>query len=331
MSENQQKRVLVIRHGALGDLINVTGAFGALRTHFKKDHLTLLTAPSYQALGEKMGFFDEVWSDARSKSPVTMARMIRKMVRGRFDYIFDLQNSDRTALYYKILGLFGKHVWSGIQPGGLHLHAHCAAMNLPIFERHAYQLKQAGIVPSSTQMLLPELGWMEGDVSGLNLPEKFILLIPGSSLSGSYKRWPAISYAALAANLKDQGFKCVLVAGPEDHEPVHYLRAHVPDLIDLSMKVSLFQIASISRLAKGVIGNDTGPTHIASGVGTPTVVPWSTRASDPYIYAPKGPHIRVLAVEDLTKLSPEEVSRVFFDLLSNKALDSGAHVLASSS
>lgn len=331
MSENQQKRVLIIRHGALGDLINVTGAFSALRAHFEKDHLTLLTTPSYKTLGEKMGFFDEVWSDARSKNPVAMARMIRQMARARFDYIFDLQNSDRTALYYKILGLFGKHVWSGIQPGGLHLHAHCAPMNLPIFERHAYQLKQAGIVPASQEMLLPQLGWMEGDLSALNLPEKFALFIPGSSLSGSYKRWPAASYAALAANLKAQGLECVLVAGPEDSEPVNYLRTHVPGLVDLSMKLSLFQIASLARLAQGVVGNDTGPTHIASGVGTSTVVPWSTSASDPYIYAPKGPHIRVLAVADLKTLSQEEVARVFFDLISHKTLDSGAPVLASSS
>jgi ADP-heptose:LPS heptosyltransferase len=100
--------------------------------------------------------------------------------------------------------------------------------------------------------------------------------------------------------------------------------------VDLSMKLSLFQIASLARLAQGVVGNDTGPTHIASGVGAPTVVPWSTGASDPYIYAPKGPHIRVLAVADLKTLSQKEVARVFFDLISHKTLDSGVGVLASS-
>ena len=63
----QKKNILVIKHGALGDMIFSLGAFMALRTHHKKDHLILLTSSPFKSLAEKTGYFDEIWIDDRPR------------------------------------------------------------------------------------------------------------------------------------------------------------------------------------------------------------------------------------------------------------------------
>ena len=60
-----QKGILVIKHGALGDMIFAMGAFKAIRDHHKKDKVVLLTSPPFKRLAEASPYFDEVWIDDR--------------------------------------------------------------------------------------------------------------------------------------------------------------------------------------------------------------------------------------------------------------------------
>ena len=325
------KNILVIRHGALGDLIMATGAFAAIRRAHPEARITLLTGPSFKGFAQKMGFFDDIWTDGRSKNPLHIWQTVRAIARARFDFVYDLQNSSRTGLYFRLLSLMGaRPLWNGIAPGCSHPQTRPDREELHSFWRYHDQLKCAGLSLEG-EVLLSELSWMEGDLSDVALPEKFVILIPGSSLSGSYKRWDAASYAALAAHLRGFGVESVLVAGPEDTQPVEYLRQNAPEIVDLSMKLSLFQIASLARRALAVVGNDTGPTHIASGVRTPTVVPWALSAAPPHIYAPKGDHVRVVGAKTLDLLPLEDVLSAFFELIPQKTLDSKGQRLASSS
>ncbi len=323
------KRILVIRHGALGDLINATGAFAAIRKAYPHAHITLLTAPGYANLAGKMGFFDDIWQDGRAKNPLKTWQVIARIGRAHFDFVFDLQNSGRTSRYFKLLSVFGRPLWSGIVRGASHLQTHPDRAQMHAAFRYLDQLAAAGLSLGASP-LLPDLGWMAEEVRALDLPERYALLIPGSSLSGSYKRWPHERYAEIAGWLASQGITSVLIAGPEDETPASYLRAHVKGLVDLSQKVSLFQIATLARGAVTVIGNDTGPTHIASGVGAKTIVPWSRAASDPDVYAPLGDHVRVVAASDIENLPLEAVKQAFLSLVPQNELDSKGDSLASS-
>lgn len=319
----------MIRHGALGDLINATGAFAAIRKTYPQAHITLLTAPGYASLAGKMGFFNDIWQDARTKNPLKSWQVIARIGRAHFDFVFDLQNSGRTSRYFKFLSIFGRPLWSGIARGASHSQTHPDRAHMHAAFRYLDQLNAAGLDLGAAP-LLPDLGWMAEDVSALPLPKRYVLLIPGSSLSGAYKRWPHERYAEIAAWLQGQGITSILIAGPEDETPASYLRAHVVGFVDLSQKVSLFQIATLARGSVAVIGNDTGPTHIASGVGAKTIVPWSKAASDPGIYAPLGDHVRVVAAPDMAKLPLEAVKEAFLSLVPQNELDSKGDSLASS-
>ncbi|MBT3396405.1 MAG: ADP-heptose--LPS heptosyltransferase, partial [Alphaproteobacteria bacterium] len=59
------RRILVIRHGALGDFVLSTGPFRAIRSHHLADHITLLTTSPFKELAETSGLFNDVWIDSR--------------------------------------------------------------------------------------------------------------------------------------------------------------------------------------------------------------------------------------------------------------------------
>ena len=54
------KRVLVIKHGALGDMVQGFDAFAGLRAGLPDTHLALLTTPPFLDLASRMPWVDEV-------------------------------------------------------------------------------------------------------------------------------------------------------------------------------------------------------------------------------------------------------------------------------
>jgi ADP-heptose:LPS heptosyltransferase len=56
-----------------------------------------------------------------------------------------------------------------------------------------------------------------------------------------------------------------------------------------------------------VVGNDTGPLHLAAATGAPTIVLFS-KASNPGLSAPRG-HVTVLQAQDLAALEVDDVAQ----------------------
>jgi len=297
---------LVIKHGALGDLINAMGAFAAIRYNHPQAHITLLTSPAYRHLMLETGYFNEIFSDARSRSPLKIWKLRTHLLKMKVERIYDLQNSDRTALYFKMLGPKKRPEWSGIAPGCSHLQKRMDRKQLHAFVRFADQLKIAGLDLKGQEELFPDLSWLQRDVSHLDFPKKAVLLVPGSSLKGAYKRWPAERYAELALWLKDQGFNPVLLGGPDDIDAVNQIVEIFPNIHNLSHKINFFEIGALASKALAIIGNDTGPIHLAAAMKCPTLVLWSN-ASDPKVYAPRAAYVKVLYSPNLSNLSLTEV------------------------
>ena len=60
------KHILIIKHGALGDIIQGIDAFASLREGFKDAHITMMTSPAFASLMKQMPYFDEVFTDNRA-------------------------------------------------------------------------------------------------------------------------------------------------------------------------------------------------------------------------------------------------------------------------
>ena len=184
-------RILVIKLGAFGDVVQGFPAFAAIRAHHRDAHITLLTTAPFVALAEASPWFDEVWSGGRPAwhDLPGLVRLARRLRAGRFDRVYDLQDSRRSSRYRAAVG--GAAEWSGSARGASHLYARPDRKSFVAPQRHREQLAIAGIA----EVPPPDMGWLDADLSGHGLPPRFCLLIPGASARRPEKRWPVERYA----------------------------------------------------------------------------------------------------------------------------------------
>ncbi|MBF0128963.1 MAG: glycosyltransferase family 9 protein [Alphaproteobacteria bacterium] len=278
------------------------GPFAAIRAHHESARITLLTTRPYAAFAAASPYFDEVWIDDKPKL-WQFRRVLALRARlegGRFDRVYDLQTSDRSSFYFRLLG--GGTEWSGIARGCSHPHANPDRDRLHTLERQAEQLRQAGIA----DVPRPDLSWVEADIGRFNLPDRFVLLVAGGAPHRPGKRWPAAAYAALAGRLLGEGLTPVLLGTGQDRTQTETIVSACPEAVDLSERTSFPDIAALARKARGAVGNDTGPMHLIAAAGCPSLVLYS-RASDPALCAQRGEAVSIVRTAVLDALPVDEV------------------------
>ena len=287
-------RILVIRLGALGDVVLSFGPFAAIRAHHPAAEITLLTTRPFAPLLEGAPWFDRLCLDPRPALWNLPALVrLRRVLRG-FDLVYDLQTSGRSSAYFH---LAGRPPWSGIARGAALPHANPRRDFLHTIERQREQLEMAGI----SRFPAPDLGFLARD-PGRALPPHFALLVPGAAPHRPDKRWPAERFAALAPLLAARGLTPVVVGSEAEAPLAAPIRAAWPATLDLTGRTTLPDLAAIAARAQLAIGNDTGPMHLAAALGVPAIVLFSA-ASDPVLAAPRGPApVTVLRAESLADL-----------------------------
>jgi ADP-heptose:LPS heptosyltransferase len=292
------KRILVIRLGALGDFVLSFGPFAAIRAAHPDAEITLLTTAPFAVLAAQSPWFDRVEIDARPKlyQLPGQLRLIRQL--WNFDLVYDLQTSGRSNRYF---WLAGAPDWSGIAPFSTHQHRARNRTRLHTILRQRDQLLAAGI----SEFPAPELGWLEGDITRFALPPHFSLVVPGAAPHRPEKRWPAEQFGIVATALNRAELPPVIIGTGHESGFAATIREICPQARDLTGQTSLGEVAGLARHAGLVIGNDTGPLHLAAAVGAKCVVLFGA-ASNPARTAPCG-DVTIIQVADLKNLSVSEV------------------------
>jgi ADP-heptose:LPS heptosyltransferase len=299
------REILVIKLGALGDLFHSMDAFQAIRAHHRGERVTLLTRASYTKFARQMPWFDAVIEDvgARGLRVAKWWATRRQLRSGGFARVYDLQCNDRTAMYFRLLGPGKRPEWVGMARGCSHYWPRFRSDEAPMPKRQLAMLAAAG-VPSAGEV---ELGWLDAPLDGLPVPEKFVLIAPGCAPHRLYKRWPAAHYAELARRLAaEHGLATVAVGTPVDAETIDAIVADNPAVVNLSGRTSILQVAALARRARGVVGNDTGPIHIAAATGAPTLVVMSGH-TDPVRMIPRGTDVGYVRTERIENVRVDQL------------------------
>jgi ADP-heptose:LPS heptosyltransferase len=298
------QNVLVIKLGALGDFVQATGPFAAIRRHHAAARITLLTTPPFAELAAASGWFDEVWAEGRpgGRDLRGWLDLRRRLRGGGFGRVYDLQTSRRSSFYLRLFWPGPTPEWSGIAGDCSHPHANPRRDFMHTLERQAEQLAVAGVadVPPS------DFSWAKADLDRFTLAERFGLVVPGGAVHRPAKRWPAERFAAAAGWLAEQGIQPVLLGAAEETELIQSIAERAPGARSLAGGTSLFDIVALARGAAVALGNDTGPMHVCALVGCPSVVLYS-EASDPALCAQRGPCVTILRRPRLAHLEVEEV------------------------
>jgi ADP-heptose:LPS heptosyltransferase len=304
-------RVLVIKLGGVGEMVQAFPAFERIRQAHPKAKITLLTTEPFAALTVQSPFFNKVEADGDAKSPAAWATLILRIRGARYDRIYDLQNDAATNLIFQALRPLPPP-WSGAALGCTLPHRNRERGRMHALERHADQLKAAGIWPDAPTRPLsappPDISWILArsahprSVTIAGGHRRLVLLAPG----GDGERWPIQLYAELALRLQDSGHDLVILGSLSESGLAHAIQRKATRARDLTGRTDLAQIAALGARASVAVGNDLGALHLIAAAGAPTIALFSS-TSDPAVLAPRG-HVTVLHAPALKDLPVETVA-----------------------
>jgi heptosyltransferase-3 len=264
-------RRLIVRPGAIGDFILSLPAMERLRT----DYLEVWANTQNLSLAR---FADRARSIASTgldmleiDPPVHLIQELRK-----FDSIVSWYGSARPEFRDTVRSLgLPFQFFTAIPPENCGMHA------------ADFYLRQ--VCPQAQELAIPRIE------CGVPKPDEaagFAVIHP---FSGSPKKcWPLERYWALAQKL-EATMPVRWCAGPEDTLP-HAI--HIDDL---------YELACWLAGARVYIGNDSGITHLAAAAGTQVVALFGP--TDPDVWAPRGPNVRVIARPALDQIQVDNVAR----------------------
>ena len=311
MAEPQREKILIIKHGALGDIIQGIDGFASIRKGHPNAEISFLTTTPFAKLAEMMPFFDQVLIDPRAKFWNIPALMkIRKIMNSGWTRIYDFQSSKRTRQYFKSL------VPQGVEFVGVHQGVSHPIPDMTGINNRDRMVKTAEI-GGCVEVEAPT-DWLDIKPPQDTPKGRYAVLIAGCSPAKPQKKWHGQGFAEVADDLINKGITPVLAGTNLDRGAGDQVLAHLQGkdgVTDLIGKTSLMALAGLLRHADLVIGNDTGPVFLAARLGAPTVMVMSAH-TDPSMSAPYGPKAGWIKRDDLSDLTSSAVIEAYTPYLS---------------
>lgn len=227
-----------------------------------------------------------VYERRRARVPWVLGRFARGLRRQRYDLALDLQGNLKSGILARLAGA-----------------SRTVGLDAPLAREGNRLLVRDRVAPPEGHRMRAYLALLDrtlgpGPEAPAILPaggerHGAIVLHPGVSRFGAFKRWPPASFADLGDRLARRlGARVLLTAGPGERAETDDVRARMREPAEVVEPKGLRALADVLSGARLFVASDTGPAHIAAALGIPTVTLFGPK--DPAIMAPVGPRARAL-------------------------------------
>lgn len=350
------KRILIVRLSAVGDVTHVLPTLRCLRQHYPYAHIAWLVEDRAAGLLEGHPNLDEIIVFPRRSwrngvfGPIRLFNtasevfnFFREIRTKGFEVAIDFQGNLKSG----IMTFFsGAPLRIGFARG------YCREFNHLFTNRHVTPPKERQHRIEKNLSLLTALGiepvYERATINvstedrdlitrsladHINSPGPLVVIHPGTSQFGVYKRWPVKSFIELGNMLvKELGAQVMVSWGPGELNMAEEIVSGIKEGGCLAPKtVNLTQLAGVIGQSDLFISGDTGPMHIASVLGVPQVAIFGPK--DPVICGPYNERSMVVRKEVecspctrrtcnnpvcITAITPEEVFAAAKELLAKK-------------
>jgi lipopolysaccharide heptosyltransferase I len=277
--------VLVVRLGALGDIVHALPLAAALRAAAPASRIDWLVDVRHRAILDHVDGLDAVIAidTRRAAGPTGVVPVVRRLRAAAYDVAVDAQGLIKSALLAhlagarRVVGLATRHLrepparWAyddTVVPAGVHVVDKAIALARALGApdgppRFALRPAATDAVERARRSL------------GLTAGQPFVVLNPGAAWPN--KRWPADRFGALARRVHARhGWPSVVTWGPGEErlaaEVVAAAHAGGPaGIAAAAPPTALGELIALVAAARLVVSGDTGPLHLAAAVGTPIV------------------------------------------------------------
>lgn len=294
-------RFLIVRLGALGDIVHALPVAAALRQRFPIARIDWLVDARYAPLLDLVPAIDHRIVVAASKPAVVAAgatpvaaghrlresrfpaglgwlRLVGALRREGYEAALDLQGLVKSAVLARASGArrvigFGRPWLREPMAARFYTERRGAPRGGHVVDKNLALLGALGI--GSEARVFP---LVEGDLGPLEElrrqhPEArrgFILLNPGAAWPN--KRWPPDRFGALAAVVRERHeLHSVVLWGPGEEELAARVVRASAGAAFAAPATTLPGLLALARAAKLMVTGDTGPLHLAAAVGTRVV------------------------------------------------------------
>jgi len=297
--------ILIIKHGSLGDIVQISGVLRDIREGHKSDKIFILSTSTYVDLLSSCPFIDGVLIDNRfSRLNIFYLLKLKKTVsKYEFKKVYDLQNSSRTSFYRKYL--FNIKDWSSTETI---LKKDMKKDNFdekPILERFKEQLENSNIIAQHTTK--PDFSWGVFNIDNIinrYFKKKYIIVLPFSSSKKVNKRWPYYNELIKIIKLKHPHINIAIA--PAENEIMDAKNFNAVTILNNDKTLNIMELAGLIKKSSFVIGNDTGPSHIAAHLGKSGAAIFGSHTT-PEKVSIKTDNFEVLKSNNLKDLSAENV------------------------
>jgi heptosyltransferase I len=279
-------KVLLVRLGALGDIVHAIPVAVALRRAYPdavidwivsakhREILDLVPAVSHRIVVNDRG---------EGQGGGSLFSAIRQLRRNGYDVAIDMQGLLKSAAIARlsgarrVIGFNAKYAREPLarvfytdvhDPGGEGIYA-------PSERRHVVEINLGLLTALGVPPAPPEFGIeaprspaVSAIVAQAGRP--FALLNTGAAWPN--KRWPSPRLAELASHLhRRHGMRSIVLWGPGERSLADDVVRRAAGAALAAPRTTIADVAALASAAAVMVSGDTGPTHIASAVGTPLV------------------------------------------------------------
>ena len=318
-----EKKILIIRLGAIGDVIRTLPALGVLRKRFPENHIAWAVEERSQSILVGHPQIDELiilkrdkWQNHILKFNTFYATIkevyffLVELKKKKFDLVLDFHGVIKSGIV---------SLSSGAKERVGFRRKFTKEFNF-LFNNHRIFLPEERLNRVERNFRLLNYLGVDGDVGDALFPllpgdkltidnffQKFIdlnhgpiiVMHPGSSRNTWYKRWDSLKYAGLADKLIEH-YKATIILtwGAEELTKVEEIAAIMKNDPVIACKTgNLRELAELIKRCDLYIGGDTAPMHIAAFSGIPVVAIFGP--TDPVVNAPYGKNRHIIVRRDL--------------------------------
>lgn len=283
----EYRNILIIKPGALGDLLQMTPVFRHLRQYCPAAKITLMVGSDMTAdLFRHSPLVDEVvvydrWKRHRTWRPLLALR--RELARKPFDLVINFQRSN----------LRGWVLASAAFPCRVLIYHKSRQRSVHAVENHLATLRPLGFPLDEEPLLEMSLGQEDEEFADRIFRDSrlagktVVALNPGASTPD--KCWPTELFGRLGDLLLGDPHVAVLLVGAPHERPLadEILAFMGAEPVDCVGETTPRQLGAVLKRCSVVVSGDTGPLHMATAVGTPVVGLFGP--TDPARTGPVGP------------------------------------------
>jgi heptosyltransferase-2 len=304
----QLKKILLRAPNWIGDTAVATPAMKAIRAKYPAAEISVLVRPSVTGFFASAPYVDRVWTEPRPSGVRDWLQVMLQVRQQRFDLAVLFPNSFESAAMV-FLGRVPHRVGYAMDSRGFMLTRKIQGVRRKIHQVD-YYLKLAEAVGADISKPSMDITARPEDrtnarkllaASGIPRDANFMILSPGAAF-GAAKRWGDHQFAEAADKLAEEfGLKVAIIGSEGERSISNSIQQHMKhESVILNGKTSLETLIGLIAESGLLLGNDSGPVHLAAALGIPTVAVFG--ATDYIVAAPYSPRGR--AVREPVECSP---------------------------